>query len=246
MSNQKTDRICFVIAPIGPEGSDIRKRADQVFKYIISPAVDKFGYKPLRADQIAETGLITSQVIQHVIDDPLVIADLTGHNPNVFYELAIRHAIRKPFVQIIHPNEEIPFDVAGIRTVRLDYRDLESVDAAKKEIIKHIEAIKDNPEVDSPISTTIDLQSLRLSKDPLAKGISDIMAALQEIRFKLESVSSSSLLPRDSPLRRRMMGESAGLLSRLRETQPSVREIIEEVIKADMQTKKEEAGDKDK
>ena len=41
--------------------------------------------------------MITSQVLQHVTEDALVVADLTGRNPNVFYELALRHAIRKPF-----------------------------------------------------------------------------------------------------------------------------------------------------
>jgi len=69
----------------------------------------------MRADELAEPGIITSQVIQHIVDDQLVIADLTERNPNVFYELALRHALRKPVVQIIHRGEAIPFDVAGMR-----------------------------------------------------------------------------------------------------------------------------------
>jgi hypothetical protein len=61
---------------------------------IVAPAAEACGYDTIRADQIAKPGIITSQVIQHLLDDPLVVADLTGWNPNVFYELAIRHAIR--------------------------------------------------------------------------------------------------------------------------------------------------------
>jgi hypothetical protein len=94
-------KTCFVIAPIGDRDDSVRTRSDQVFKYIIAPAATECGYEALRADQIPKPGIITSQVIQHLIDDPLVIADLTGPNANVFYELAVRHAFRKPVVQIV-------------------------------------------------------------------------------------------------------------------------------------------------
>ena len=110
-----TDRLCFFIAPIGDEGSEIRKRSDQILNHIVKPAVGEFGYTVVRADKIEQPGLITAQVIQHVLDDPLVVVDLTGHNPNVFYELAIRHVIRKPVVQIIASGDSLPFDVSQSR-----------------------------------------------------------------------------------------------------------------------------------
>ena len=75
-------KICFVIAPIGEPESDTRKRSDQVLQYIIRPAVESFGYKAVRADKIADPGIITNQIIRHIINDPLVIADLTGQNAN--------------------------------------------------------------------------------------------------------------------------------------------------------------------
>ena len=59
------------------------------------------GYEVTRADKIAESGIINSQIIQRIVEDELLIADLTDMNANVFYELAIRHSIRKPFVQIM-------------------------------------------------------------------------------------------------------------------------------------------------
>ena len=102
------EKICFVIAPIGEPGSEIRKRSDQILEHIIRPTVESCGYKAVRADEIAEPGLITNQIIRHVVNDPLVIADLTGQNPNVFYELAIRHYIGKPLIQIINKVEDIP------------------------------------------------------------------------------------------------------------------------------------------
>ena len=104
-----TQKTCFVIAPIGEPESDTRSRSDLVLRHIIRPAVEAKGYKAIRADEISEPGIITSQVIQHVVDDSLVIADLTERNPNVFYELAVRHVFRRPPIQIIERREDIPF-----------------------------------------------------------------------------------------------------------------------------------------
>lgn len=171
---------CFVIAPIGGDGSDDRQRSDQVLKHIIAPAASECGYEAIRADKISEPGLITSQVIQHVVEDPLVIADLTGRNPNVFYELAVRHAVRKPVVQIIQATEAIPFDVAGSRTVQVDHHDLDSVARAKEEIVRQIRSVEKNPrDVDSPISVAVELQSLRRSDNPLEKSNAEIISMLQ-------------------------------------------------------------------
>ena len=155
-----SNNICFVIAPIGEEGSDTRKRSDQVLNHILKPAAREFGYEAMRADQLSEPGVITSQIVQHIMDDAIVVADLTGRNPNVFYELAIRHAIRKPYVQIIQRGEERPFDVAGVRTIEIDHHDLDSVQSAKDEIIRQITSMnKEGYLVDSPISITIDFGS---------------------------------------------------------------------------------------
>jgi len=183
MAKATDEKTCFVIAPIGADGSDIRLRSDQVLKHIIGPSAIECGYKPLRADQISEPGIITSQVIQHVVEDPLVIADLTGWNPNVFYEIALRHAMKKPIVQLINATEKIPFDVAASRTVHVDHRDLDSVARAKEEIVKQIKAVEKNPEeVDNPISVAVELQSLRRSDNPLEKGYSEIITMLSDIR----------------------------------------------------------------
>lgn len=183
MAKDKNNKTCFVIAPIGKEGSDVRIRSDQVLKHIISPAANECGYDTIRADQISEPGLITSQVIQHVVDDPLVVADLTGWNPNVFYELALRHAVKKPVVQIINASETIPFDIAASRTIHVDHHDLDSAARAKEDIIKQIKAVEQNPgDVDTPISVAVELQSLRQSDNPLEKSSAEIITMLQDLR----------------------------------------------------------------
>ncbi len=155
------EKICFVIAPIGEPESDIRKRSDQVLEHIIRPVVESCGYKAVRADEIAEPGIITNQIIRHVVDDPLVIADLTGQNANVFYELAIRHYTGKPLVQIINKFEDIPFDVGSMRTILVDHRDLDSVEKAKTEIQRQIQSLEENlSSLESPISVALEGRSI--------------------------------------------------------------------------------------
>lgn len=180
------EKNCFVISPIGDEGSDIRKRADQILKHIIAPAVEECGYTPQRADHIDKPGIITSQVIHRVVDDPLVIADLTGQNPNVFYELAIRHAIKKPLVQIIQKGEQIPFDVSATRTIFVDHTDLDSAEEAKKAIIEQIKSVeKDATDFDTPISLALDLQLFKQSENPEQRTLADILTILSEMNNRM-------------------------------------------------------------
>lgn len=183
MNDKEIKKKCFVIAPIGDESSEIRERSDKVLKHIIKPTVGKCGYEAIRADEISEPGIITSQIIQHLINDDLVIADLTGKNPNVYYELAVRHVIKRPIVQVIQSEETIPFDVAGTRTIHFDYHDLDSVANCKRDLLKQINSVEKDPsEVDTPISVAIDLESLRKSENPLEKSSAEIISMLQDIR----------------------------------------------------------------
>jgi exonuclease VII small subunit len=185
------EKLCFVIAPIGDADSDTRKRSDQVLKHVIRPAVTTCGYKAVRADEIDKPGLITSQVIQHVVNDPLVVADLTERNPNVFYELAIRHALRRPLVQLIRKGETIPFDVAGTRTIYVDHHDLDSVEAAKNEIVEQVRSLeRDDSDLETPISVSLDLQLLRQSDKPEERSLADLVANVVELRTSLSKLEA--------------------------------------------------------
>ncbi len=182
---------CFVIAPIGETDSETRKRSDQVLKHIIRPAVETCGYKATRADEIDKPGIITSQVIQRVVGDPLVVADLTERNPNVFYELAVRHALRKPLIQLIRKGEQIPFDVAGTRTIQVDHRDLDSVEAAKTEIVDQIKAQEKDPsEMETPISVSLNVQILRQSEKPEERSLADLLGVVSGLATSLTRVET--------------------------------------------------------
>jgi hypothetical protein len=73
---------CFVISPIGKEGSEERKWVDEVLKLIIEPAAED--YEIIRSDKISKPGMITTQIIQLLAEADLVVADLSGLNPECF------------------------------------------------------------------------------------------------------------------------------------------------------------------
>ncbi|MGG1480444.1 hypothetical protein ABE402_05840 [Bacillus smithii] len=187
-----SEKKCFVITPIGPNDSAIRKRSDQVYKYIIVPCVEKFGYKQeniIRADKISKPGAITHQIIDHVINADLVVADLTEQNPNVFYELAIRHAIRKPYVQICDINTELPFDIQNQRTIYFDYKDLDSVEEAKNNLIASIDAIEKNPErLMTPIHEGLAVENLLQSETSSDQILGQFYNLLINLNDKIEEL----------------------------------------------------------
>jgi hypothetical protein len=152
---------CFYITPIGEEGSEQRKHSDLFFHSIIEPVVEKFKLQLVRADKISKPGLITNQIIEYLLKSKIVIADLSYHNPNVFYEIAIRHICRKPIVQIKRALDNIPFDIQQVRTISIDTTDIYTlvpkIETYKSEIASQIRSALENPElVDSPLTQHYD------------------------------------------------------------------------------------------
>lgn len=148
---------CFYVTPIGDDGSEARKHSDLFLSSIIEPALEPFGLKVIRADAIDKPGMITRQIIEYLLRSRLVIADLSFHNPNVFYEIALRHAARLPVVQIIRFDDKIPFDVGQMRTIVIDNRDIYTlvpkIETYRSEIASHVRrALETGAEVDNPLS----------------------------------------------------------------------------------------------
>lgn len=148
---------CFYIAPIGDAGSDARKHSDLFLGSIVEPALEPFQLKVIRADTIDKPGIITRQIIDYIMRSRLVIADLSFHNPNVFYELALRHAVKLPIVQLIRTSDRVPFDVNQMRTVQIDTTDIYSlvprIDSYRAEIANQVRrALEADHVIDTPIS----------------------------------------------------------------------------------------------
>lgn len=179
---------CFFISPIGEQGSEERKHSNKVFEHLIKPALEGSQYKPIRSHDIADSEMITNAVVEYLVESPLVIADLTYDNPNVFYELAIRHAYNRPFIQIMRKDEEIPFDLANTRTVHYGdgMKDIRKAESEIEEIIQNVE--NDNKAFENPVSVAENIRDLKESSDPEEKSMAKVMEDISELKSELIAV----------------------------------------------------------
>src|SRR6186997_1179391 len=111
---------CFVISPIGKEGSDIRRHADNVFDNLIVPAVKQCGMDAYRSDHLDRPGWITDQVFEEIYTANVCIADLSFGNPNVFYELGVAQSANRPVITLIEKGQVIPFDIRDFRCIEYE------------------------------------------------------------------------------------------------------------------------------
>ncbi|WP_084421185.1 hypothetical protein [Henriciella litoralis] len=183
---------CFVISPIGEEDSETRRNADRALSYIITPPLEAAGYTVVRADKIEKTGIITTQIIEKVLECDLLVADLSGRNPNVFYELALRHAAKKPFIQIIRKGDELPFDVAATRTIRYGF-DVEEANRAVNEIAAFIKTVDLNS-ADSPVSIAIDLYRPPADQSTVEQQVTKLRSEVAQILSEIQSSENRSSL----------------------------------------------------
>jgi hypothetical protein len=180
-------KVCFVATPIGAAGSETRKRANQIQRHIINPCVTSLGYAPIRADEITQPGMIPRQIIQHLLDADLVVIDLAEYNPNVYYEMAIRHMVGKPIVHLMERDKPLPFDVQQNRTIFVDVHDLDSVAECREALEAQIRALEDDPTAsDNPISYAVDYTAVRGSNNPQERVLASLLAEMEQITHRLD------------------------------------------------------------
>jgi HEPN domain-containing protein len=107
---EATSKLCFVMMPFG-------KRFDEVYRLVIAPAARDNGLTALRADEMAGPGFIMEQIRTAIQQSRLCVADLTGSNANVLYEIGYAQAMGKALVLLAERGSRLPFDVAHQRVV---------------------------------------------------------------------------------------------------------------------------------
>lgn len=115
---EKQDQV-FVISPIDDENTPVRHRADVIADYIVAPVAKEFNLQVERSDRDPTPGPITSRLLRSLLASRVVVADLTGKNPNVFYELCFAHSFGIPVVMLVDSADNLPFDVKNERVIPL-------------------------------------------------------------------------------------------------------------------------------
>ena len=152
--------VCFVVSPFGASAEEGTAYAT-VLAELIVPAVESagLGLKVVRGDEFTISGSFLKDVLEYLAGAWLVIADLSGRNPNVFYELGVRHALSPRTILIADRADEIPSDLREYRA--LVYGPPTPPDAFRNRLRTAVQEIAANPErPDNPVWGHLRIPSL--------------------------------------------------------------------------------------
>ncbi|WP_298526733.1 hypothetical protein [uncultured Porphyromonas sp.] len=191
---------CFIVTPLGMDGSEIRRKADGVIQAVLKPILEEFEYEVIPPHEIDKPGSITIQVIEHLLHDELVIANLTTLNPNVMYELAVRHATKLPVICIAERGTELPFDIASERTIFYN-DDMAGVEGLKASLRRTIKASLEENDPDNPIYRAQENFELKkvVTENDAQKVIIDRLNAIERRLTNIESLERNSSTRTTSP-----------------------------------------------
>lgn len=180
-------KTCFVITPIGGESTEIRREADGIIDEVLIPVLeDELGFTVEVAHRVDTSGSITQQVIQSVIDSDFAICNLATLNPNVMYELALRHAARKPVVTIAPKGTSLPFDISDDRVVFYK-NDIAGANQLKADLHPKTIAAMEDETPDNPVYRAI--KSGKVMQEVHAEGGANaaIFDAIEGLSRKVDS-----------------------------------------------------------
>lgn len=183
---------CFVVTPIGHNQSSTRRYADAIIDVVIKPVLKPNDFEVEAAHQITASGSITKQVIEQLLEADLVIANLTELNPNVMYELAVRHCVGKPIIVIAEYGTTLPFDISDERAIFYT-NDMAGVEELKSQLAYAVTASMESKEPDNPVYRVTQSQVLHKvpSTDDKDSIILDYMQRLEQSVGRLTSQMAS-------------------------------------------------------
>lgn len=152
------EKTAFLISPIGSDGTETRVKVDGLID-VIAPVLKKFELELLASHKISKSGSINKQIIEHLLYDKLVICNLTNLNPNVMYELGIRHSKMLPVILVAEKGTDNPFDVSDMRTIAYEDK-FRGVKTFKRELRKAIKETLEAENQDNPVSAVVGRDSI--------------------------------------------------------------------------------------
>lgn len=188
---------CFIVGAIGNPGSEHRIHADWFIDAIVDPVFSEHfpDFEVTRSDRMKTPGMITSQIIEKLLDARLVIADMTFLNANAFYEIGIRHMAAKPIIHAHRDGDPIPFDVSPFASMPFSTGEYQHILDARELLLDTVKNVlaKDYV-VENPVTQTrgkAQFDQVATPPDKLLlveiEKINDRLAFLERGRIKTRS-----------------------------------------------------------
>jgi hypothetical protein len=196
--------ICFVVMPFSGY-------VNTYYENIYRPAIEAAGLIPRRADDVYRPSAIIEDIWELTKSAQIILADLTGRNPNVLYELGLAHAIAKPVVMVTQSIQDIPFDLTGLRII--EYQTQEATWAADlhNHIKQAVKEVLENPRRSVP-ATFLEARGGDRS-EPVSVQDKELLDLRQEIHALRREVRTMVGLPsKVSANRIRSMSDLAAIV----------------------------------
>ncbi len=134
---------CFVMMPFG-------NWFDKYYQDVYMPSIREAGFEPVRADELFSSGSVVEQIWEQIKKARVLLADLTERNANVFYELGLAHAARKPVVFTAPKVDDVPFDLRHLRVIIYDIREPEWAAGLRKSVTDYLKTAMKEPDKSIP------------------------------------------------------------------------------------------------
>lgn len=197
--NEKQKPVCFVIMPISDAQGYDPGHFGRVYEHVLRPAIVEAGFMPIRADDTNKTDYIVVGIIQRVVDSAMVLCDYSARNPNVMYELGIRHAFNLPVTLVRDRRTDKVFDIQGLRYS--DYDESLRVDSVQKDITKIAKAIRETATAEAgSYNSVVQLAGIKVAKIPEEQHVSpDTQLILSALSGLERRIDASERRPADLP-----------------------------------------------
>ena len=187
--------VCFVLMPIADVHGYEPGHFGRVYEHLLKPAIIAAGYMPVRADDTVKTDYIVVGIIQKIVESAMVLCDFSARNPNVMYELGIRHAFNKPVVLIRDNKTDKIFDIQGLRYA--EYDESLRIDSVNKDIGKITSAISETAAITGKdMNSIVQLAGIKTAEVPAGQTISSdtklILSTFANFERRLTSIEGNS------------------------------------------------------
>ncbi len=167
---------CFVVMPF-------HNLYEIEYEKVIKPAIEESRLKCVRGDEIYATQEIIHDIWKSLKECRLVVAELSGRNPNVLYEIGLAHAIGKPIILITRNQEDVPFDLKALRYIYYDTNNPYWGETLKLDLTSKIMSVLKNPDFASHLKgIEVVTETPELSDQaPLIKKEKDIVTDISGV-----------------------------------------------------------------